>query len=389
MDTVLLPIERARLEGALAPFGASTGLPGEAYTSPATFAWEMRHFFEDSWVCVGRSADLPQAGDRRAVKAGAESALLLRDAEGTPSAFFNVCRHRGHELLEAGETASGERVACPYHGWEYAFDGRLRSAPRLGRRTSFQVGEHGLAPMRLSEWNGWLFVNVSGEAPDLARHLGNLEEHVGAYAPAGLVSAARQSYLVRANWKLIGENYHECYHCPQIHPELCRVTPSDSGENYAPTGAWVGGSMDLMEHAQTMSMSGRSGGFPLPGLSDRQRRQVYYLGVFPNLYLSLHPDYVLTHRVEPIGPDSSRVECEYLFSPRALAGGGFDPSYATEFWDVTNKEDWAACESVQRGVSSRAFQPGPISGPEDAVYQFVTMVADGYVTGRVSRPRVP
>ena len=243
--------------------------------------------------------------------------------------------------------------------------------------------------MRLSEWNGWLFVNVSGEAPDLARHLGNLEEHVGAYAPAGLVSAARQSYLVRANWKLIGENYHECYHCPQIHPELCRVTPSDSGENYAPTGAWVGGSMDLMEHAQTMSMSGHSGGFPLPGLSDRQRRQVYYLGVFPNLYLSLHPDYVLTHRVEPIGPDSSRVECEYLFSPRALEREGFDASYATEFWDVTNKEDWAACESVQRGVSSRAFQPGPISGPEDAVYQFVTLVADGYLNGRVTRPRVP
>src|SRR5207237_5370622 len=115
MDTVLLPIERARLEGALAPFGASTGLPGEAYTSPATFAWEMRHFFEDSWVCVGRSADLPQAGDRRAVKAGAESALLLRDADGTPRAFFNVCPHRGHEMVEAGEAPAGAGGECPAH----------------------------------------------------------------------------------------------------------------------------------------------------------------------------------------------------------------------------------------------------------------------------------
>src|SRR5947209_1011087 len=198
MDTVLLPIEPARLEGALAPFGASTGLPGEAYTSPATFAWEMRHFFEDSWVCVGRSADLPQAGDRRAVKAGAESALLLRDADGTPSAFFNVCRHRGHELLQAGETASEERIACPYHGWEYALDGRLRAAPRLGRRTSFQVGEHGLAPMRLEVWQGWIFLNASGQAPPLPDYLGNLDEYVGAHAPARLRSAARQTYVVRA-----------------------------------------------------------------------------------------------------------------------------------------------------------------------------------------------
>jgi phenylpropionate dioxygenase-like ring-hydroxylating dioxygenase large terminal subunit len=389
METIALPIEQARLQGVLAPFGASTGLPGEAYTSAETFAWELRRFFQDSWVCVGRAADLPRPGDRRAVEAGGETALLVRDAEGTLRAFFNVCRHRGHELLQAGETASEERIACPYHGWEYALDGRLRAAPRLGRRTSFQVGEHGLAPMRLEVWQGWIFLNPSGQAPRLTDYLGNLDEYVGAHAPAGLRSAARQTYLVRANWKLIGENYHECYHCPQIHPELCRVTPSDSGDNYSPTGAWVGGSMDLMEHAQTMSMSGESGGVPLPGLSGRQRRQVYYLGLFPNLYLSLLPDYVLTHRVEPIGPDSSRVECDYLFSPEALEREGFDPSYATEFWDVTNREDWAACESVQRGVSSRAFIPGPISGPEDAVYQFVTMVADGYVNGRVSRPRVP
>jgi glycine betaine catabolism A len=167
------------------------------------------------------------------------------------------------------------------------------------------------------------------------------------------------------------------------------VTPPDSGDNSSPDGAWVGGSMDLMDHAQTMSMTGESRGVMLPGLTDTQRRQVFYLGVFPNLYLSLHPDYVLTHRVEPLAPDASRIECEWLFPKAAIGRPGFDPAYATEFWDVTNKEDWAACESVQRGVSSRAYKPGPISGPEDAVYQFVTLVADGYLTGRATRPRIP
>ena len=389
MDAALAPIDQALLAGTLAPFGASTGLPGQVYSSPATFAWELEHFFEGGWVCAGRAADLPLPGDRRAVSIGRETALLLRDHSGGLQAFFNVCRHRGHELLPAGESASGDRIECPYHGWEYALDGRLRSSPRLGRRISFQVGEHGLAPMRLAEWQGWVLLNVSGDAPDLPDYLGNLDEHVRPYAPATLTAAARQDYVVAANWKLIGENYHECYHCPKIHPELCRVTPPESGINFAPTGAWAGGSMDLMDHAQTMSLSGSSQGVVLPGLDDRRRRQVHYFGIFPNLYLSLHPDYVLTHRVEPLAPDRSRVECEYLFSPQALERADFDPAYATEFWDVTNKEDWAACESVQRGVSSRAFRPGPISGPEDAVYQFVTMVAEGYLNGRVTHPRLP
>lgn len=389
MDAARAPLDQARLAGTLAPFRASTGLPGEAYSSPVTFAWELQHFFEGGWVCAGRAADLPRPGDRRAVPIGGETALLLRDQSGGLQAFFNVCRHRGHELLPAGETATGDRIECPYHGWEYALDGRLRAAPRLGRRTSFQVGEHGLSPMRLAEWQGWVLVNLSGDAPDLTHYLGNLDEHVRAYAPATLRAAARQDYAVAANWKLIGENYHECYHCPKIHPELCRVTPSDSGTNFASTGAWAGGSMDLMDHAQTMSLTGSSQGVMLPGLDERRRRQVHYFGIFPNLYLSLHPDYVLTHRVEPLAPDRSRVECEYLFSPQALERADFDPAYATEFWDVTNREDWAACESVQRGVSSRAFRPGPISGPEDAVYQFVTMVAEGYLHGRVTRPRLP
>ncbi|HYM49108.1 MAG TPA: aromatic ring-hydroxylating dioxygenase subunit alpha [Candidatus Limnocylindrales bacterium] len=389
MDAVLEPVAQAQLQGTLAPFGASAGLPGDAYRSPATFAWELRHFFEGGWVCVGRADDLSQPGDRRAVRVGTETAVLVRDTTGTLRAFFNVCRHRGHELLQAGESGSGETVECPYHGWEYALDGRLRSAPRLGRRTSFQVGEHGLAPMRLAQWHGFAFVNVSGDAPDLQTYLGNVEAYVQPYAPESLISAARTEYVVRANWKLIGENYHECYHCPKIHPELCRVTPPDSGENSSPDGAWVGGSMDLMDHAQTMSMTGESRGEMLPGLNAKQRRQVYYIGLFPNLYVSMHPDYVLTHRVEPLTADSSRVECEWLFPPEALARPGFDPTYATEFWDVTNKEDWAACESVQRGTSSRAYKPGPISGPEDAVYQFVTMVADGYLNGRAQRPRVP
>ena len=382
----IAPLDRLALESALEPFGRSTTLPGAAYTSPEVFAWEMEHFFQAGWVCVGRASDL-HPGSRRAVPVGGEGILLTRDDSGTLRGFFNVCRHRGHELLPLGGSAEGRLVQCPYHGWTYQEDGRLKSAPRLGPRPGFTADDHGLVPVAVEEWRGWIFANVTGGAPSVPEYVGDLESLVRPHDPGGLVVGARMEYVASANWKLLVENYHECYHCTQIHPELCLVTPPTSGANYRPSGLWVGGVMDLMEHAQTMSLTGASQAPPLPGLDEGQRRHVYYLGLFPNLLLSLHPDYVLSHRLEPIAPDRTRVECELLWPPEVIGQAGFDPSYALEFWDVTNKQDWHACESVQRGVSSRAYRPGPIARPEDAVYQFVTMVASAYLDGEVKPPR--
>jgi len=184
------------------------------------------------------------------------------------------------------------------------------------------------------------------------------------------VRRARHTYEIASNWKIIGENYHECYHCPLIHPELCQVSPPTSGDNYDRPGAWVGGVMDLQDGADTMSLSGRSGGLPIPGA---RTRHVEYLHLFPNLLLSLHPDYVMTHRLLPLAPDRTWIECSWYF-----AAGDVDPAYAVDFWDLTNRQDWAACESVQRGLRSPHFKPGPLAPGEDAVHQWVTMIGRGY-----------
>src|SRR5439155_5169733 len=178
----------------------------------------------------------------------------------------------------------------------------------------------------------------------------------------------------------ITANYHECYHCSSIHPALCRVTPVDSGEHYQHTGAWVGGSMELKDHAETMSLSGQSLGVRIPGLREKQAREVYYFGLFPNLLISLHPDYVMTHRLDPLAPRRTGVECAWLFPPEAKELPDFDPSYAAEFWDLTNREDFEACESVSRGLASRGARPGPFAWEEDEVHLFMAMVANVYVT---------
>jgi glycine betaine catabolism A len=370
------PFLAGALDQALLPFGEGTMLPAEAYTSEAVFAWEQRHFFAGTWACLGRTEQLCTADARqRAVTVGDVPVLLSWDASGTLAAFANTCRHRGHELLGEGATSSHKAVVCPYHAWSYRLDGSLIVAPGFEEVASFDPTAHGLVRLPLEVWHGWVFVNATATAAPFADHVGGLGSLVGPYAPELLVRGASHDYVVAANWKVVTENYHECYHCPLIHPELCDVSPPASGENFDLPGAWVGGSMDLRDGADTMSLDGRSGGRNIDGVDPRQ---VLYLGLFPNLLISAHPDYVMTHRMTPLAPGRTHVECAWYFLPDG-DGVAPDASYAVDFWDRTNRQDWGACESVQRGLASPHFRPGPLAPNEDAVHQFVTMVARGYL----------
>jgi Rieske 2Fe-2S family protein len=362
------PIDTGDLLAALRAHGESVMLPAAAYTGADVYAWERRQVFAGGWTCLGRIDELAGAAlTHRAIEVGDVGVLLTFTGE-TPRAFANVCRHRGHELLPIDGVAGHRAVVCPYHGWSYRLDGVLRAAPGL---EGAQADGLDLVELPLATWHGWVFVNATGRAPAFDRYVGAMAGIVAPYRAEDLVVGARHTYEVAANWKIIVENYHECYHCPLIHPELCQVSPPSSGANWDLPGAWVGGSMDLREHAETMSLSGRSAGIPLAGADPRT---VQYLSLLPNLLISAHPDYVMTHRLTPFAPGRTRIECSWLFPP-----GVADPSYAVDFWDVTNREDWAACESVQRGVSNPHFRPGPLAAKEDAVYQWVTLLARIYL----------
>ncbi len=382
----MAPIDRELLSLSVISEGQMS-LPAEAFNDDAVLDWEMEHFFDESWVCVGRAEDLRGPGDRCAVALGRESALLVRDEEGNLRAFYNVCRHRGHLLAEVGESSSGRFIRCPYHAWAYGLDGSLQGAPGFGSSPWFDKADYPLVQVRIAEWEGWLFANASGDAPPFEEHVGNLGEMIGNHRPGELVTVARRSYEIGANWKILVENYHECYHCPSIHPELCKVSPPKSGEDHEARGIWFGGSMELEDHAETMSLTGESFAPRLPYLAEGQEREVYYYQLFPNLLISPHPDYVMTHRLRPLAPGRTAVECEWLFSREAVETEGFDPSYAIEFWDLTNGQDWKACEGVQRGAASRGYRQGPLSPDESTSGKFVATVARGYLEGRATQLR--
>ena len=394
----MLLLDPVSLAGALAPLGAATMLPAEAYTSADVLAWERRHLFAGTWSCVGREDDLrgratedgasARLRTQQAIRVGDIGVLLTwpGHATSTPAdtlgdsgvrAFANTCRHRGHELLPEGDGTTRRSIVCPYHAWSYDLAGVPRATPGVELPPG-RAEELSLVELPVERWGGWLFVHAARalgdpDVPPFDAHLGALAEIASPYRTQELVRRARHTYEVAANWKAVTENYHECYHCPLIHPELCRVSPPDSGDNYDLPGMWAGGSMTLRDGAETMSVSGRSGGRPLPGVDPVR---VEYLGLFPDLLLSLHPDYVMTHRLVPLAPDRTWVECSWYFDDNGVT---IDPSYAVEFWDITNRQDWAACESVQRGLSSPHFRPGPFAPNEDAVHRFVSMVAEAYL----------
>jgi Rieske 2Fe-2S family protein len=383
-EAVAAPVSRERLAAVLDPTGSGRMLPREAYTTDAVLEWEREQFFGRTWLCAGRVSDMREPGHRRGASVAGEGVLLVRDESGKLRAFANTCRHRGHELLPRGATAKRGAIHCPYHAWTYGLDGALQATPRFEQPPGFDAADNGLVPLRVEEWNGWAMVNLSGDAPPLSEHVGALDTILANYQCDQLATGAVHEYTIASNWKLPIENYHECYHCPAIHPELCVVSPPASGDNYDNTafpGMFVGGTMDLEPFAATMSMDGRSGGVMFPNLDEKQCRQIVYVGLFPNLLISAHPDYVMTHRIEPLSPSTSSVSCEWLFASEAVAAKDFDPSYAVDFWDVTNHQDWSACEGVQRGLASRGFRPGPFSAHEDAVQRWVTLIARSYLAG--------
>jgi glycine betaine catabolism A len=360
-------------------------LPAESYISGDVLDWERRHLFAGSWTCLGRLDDLFPAGEtltQRAAVAGDVPVLLVRDDDGLRM-YANTCRHRGHELLAEGETSHRRRIVCPYHAWSYDLEGALRGARGFTDVVGFREEEHGLVELPVQVWQGWVFAHAlhprgTAEVPDFDEHLGDLATILSPYACDTLVLADRHAYEVAANWKVIAENYHECYHCPLIHPELCQVTPPDSGDNYDLPGAWVGGAMFLRDGMETMSMTGELAATPLPGVD---ATRVEYLHLLPNLLVSAHPDYVMAHRMVPLAPGRTWVECSWYVAPGA-DGSVPAAAGAVEFWDITNKQDWAACESVQRGLASPHFSPGPFAPKEDAVADLVTRIDRAYHAGR-------
>lgn len=352
-------------------------LPRAAYVDDAFFAREREAIFWTEWMCAARSETLAQPGDFIVLDVAGESVILVRARDGSLRAHYNLCRHRGSRLIEKDRGTLRGSIACPYHGWTYDLDGRLIGAPFLDR--SVDRGELSLHRVAVDEWGGFTFINVSAfddgsRAATLQERLGPIPERLARYGLDALRVARTLEYEVAANYKVLLENYNECYHCGIVHPELCKVVPAFKQQGGAALD-WDRG-IPHRAGAYTFTLSGTTDRAPFPGLDGDERTRHKGELIYPNLLLSLAADHVTAFRLWPRGPAHTTVVCDFLFHPSEIEKPSFDPSNAVEFWDLVNRQDWAICESLQRGMNSRRFRFGWYAPMESASLDIRRYIAE-------------
>ena len=344
-----------------------SALPREMYVDQDTWLVEREAVLFGQWFCIGRVDDLGLDASSRAlaVEVAGESVVVTRDEEGRLHGAYNVCRHRGSQVLDVSAPAvacPASALRCPYHSWTYRLDGQLLRAPHTDLE-GVDTEQFRMNPVAVETWGGFVFVHLS---PERATPLDDAVRRAGAslgnYGIDRLVTGATLTYEVEANYKVLLENYNECYHCGPVHPELCRLVPSFAGG---------GGDLDWengvphREGTWTFTTSGTTTRAPLPGLTEAERTRHKGDVVYPNLMLSASADHVAAFVLLPRSTDRTDVVCSLLFDAGEAASPGFDPSDATELWDLVNRQDWAVCESVQRGMSSRSYRHGWFAPMED------------------------
>ena len=350
------------------PSGAKT-LEGRWYTSPDVFVREQERIFSTHWICVGREEQLPLSGDYLLAEIGAEALIVVRDGGGELRALYNVCRHRGTRMCEASSGHFTGSIQCPYHAWTYGLDGRLMVARNMTDVEGFDARDYPLHQARIATWDGFIFVNLSTDAEPFEVTYASLLERFARWGIAGLRTARTLSYTLECNWKLIFQNYSECYHCPLVHPQLEKLSPSDSGRNDLTEGPFIGGYSELRPNA-SLTTTGVTRRPSLPGLTPQDVSRSYYYTIFPTMLLSLHSDYVMVHYIRPLSPERTQIDCAFLFDPTTMARPDFDPSDAVAFWDTTNRQDWHVNELTNKGVHSRSYTPGPYAHAEGLLAAF-------------------
>ena len=370
-------------------------LPKASFVSESEFRRERDVIIFADWFCVGRADGLTTSGDFLTADVVGESVIVVRGDDGGLRGFYNLCRHRGSRLvppeeaapggLEAGGQMTGRgdgagwrsgcfagSIKCPYHAWTYGLDGTLRSAPFLPDLRNHRAALS-LHQVEVGTWGGFVFARLEpGAGPSLTDSLGPIPARVAAYRMEDLRTGARLRYEVAANWKVVLENYNECYHCGPVHPELCELVPE-----FARTGGDVDWEAGVPHRAgsYTFTATGTTTRKPLPGLSEMERTRHFGELVLPNLMISLSADHVAAFTLWPRSAGLTTVICDFLFHPDEIAKPDFDPGDAVSFWDLVNRQDWLICERVQDGMTSRRFAAGylaPMEEPSADVRKYVT-----------------
>ena len=349
-----------------------TTLPGHDYRSPEIYELDRERVFFREWMYVARADEASEPGDFVTVDVAGESIVVVRGKDEELRGFYNVCRHRGSRICDA-ETRGHAKgaIKCPYHAWTYSYEGKLIGTP-LVAKDELDRSTLGLWPVRLEEWQGFVFVNLSEDAPSLRESLEKQFDKPLQYEDWNmheLRTGHRTVSEVASNWKILIENYNECLHCPTVHPELSQVAPAFGKGLVLEPGRHDWG-VSIVNGGVGYTATGTTSIPVMPGLDDHQASSMYGATVYPNMFIDLTGTVVIATRMLPRGAAHTTIVTDYLFRPEVVDDPEFDPSEVVDFAELVAKQDYVVCERVQLGVSSRAFTHGVYAEKDDLPHRF-------------------
>lgn len=359
--------------GVRKPVDEAGHLPAWCYTSHAFYEREVEAVFHRSWMLIGRAESVANSGDYFTTEVAGVPLIVVRDRDGQARALANTCRHRGAKLL-TGEGHCASHIVCPYHSWSFALDGRLAAAPGMQGVSAFDLASHGLAPVRLNQWAGFLFVNIDGRAPELPVYLGAITEILDGYAFSSMVLTRSMSFRLACNWKLIIENGMEDYHTATVHRGSIGAQKIDiiPGE-----GNWEAG---FFESEKTIAtLPGETAALPfIPTLSERAKRGTYFVLLYPATVFACNQDGVFWIELYPVGAARTELVLRFAFPRTTVTRPDFEAIVQRYYHrcNVSVPEDNRIAEIQQRGLSSPLARPGRVSLQEPIVHAFANWLLD-------------
>jgi glycine betaine catabolism A len=361
------------------------------YTDSAVFNFEWECIWQKNWLFAGNTAQIPQPGDYFVYQLQKDGVIIIRGNNGEVHAHYNTCTHRGSAicLQEKGHAA---KLVCPYHQWVFDKNGNLLNARMMP--DDFCKEQYNLRPVRVEVAAGLIFICLAETAPNFSAIRTSLTPYLEPFQIDTAKVASIKNYTLRANWKLVAENFRECYHCGGAHPEYCgaviganlREDTEALTKEKQKTWTAKGLATELVEvtpgtttyairyplrpGVESYSLDGKKVSIPMGKHKDHDAGVVGLVN-YPNFWMDAVSDYVWTMRVTAIDAATTNVEFCWLVDANAVEGKDYDINRLTEFWEITGAQDGQLCENNFRGIETHGYRPGPYAPVEDQVINFV------------------
>ena len=358
------------------PLAEARSLPADYYRSDEIFRAEIAHIHRKTWFIAGRTDELPNPGDYRAIDTVGGPVILVRDEAGVLRAHANFCRHRGSLLLMG--SGNVRSIRCPYHSWLYRLNGALAGASAMGDTPGFDKASHGLVPVRMETWEGFVFLNFDRDAPSLREDLGNLPDLLGSHRMAEMVCTWRFEIEARCNWKLLVENATETYHTGTVH---AATVGAQSSVSFPAQGEWMG--LQVLSTGSIAVLDGKPALPQIAGLSAQARKGTFFVFLHPTTQFACAQDCVWWLSVRPVAADRTVLSIGGCFPKAVTELPGFAdhalPYY--DRWERVAREDAGILEHLQVACGSALYVPGPLSWRDDLVHGFDQWVLSRLAAG--------